>query len=251
VRAPHAFRYPQMSAVSRAPAGSAFKLNLSHWAAGSCLGAWVLGRGVPVDLVTGEVAVATGSPAVQVGALGPSYTNGSVANNIWRVRNGPILSNRARYTVVTICTVPSGTTKLNNSPYGERASGGNAILKITGNINSTPGHIGFTYRNDGGTISNIGNAAVDVRDGLPHVLALSGDPGHSLYIDGISRVTNPWSANTTQTGNITTVIGGDPADASGYWVGDISMVATFADAWTPPQHTAFAADPYALIIPAG
>jgi hypothetical protein len=246
------------------PGLEALEVNPWHPLNASIRGAWVLGRGTPVNLVTGEAAtVGVGAPESTVGPLGPSYTNAGAARNGWQVRNGPILAGRSVWTVAAVCMAPTSSTgSANGRPiYCERASAsGNDIFKLL-RADGSRHDVTFTYRNTAGTLSNPGTAVNDMRTGRSFVAAASMAPGGASgasgrlitsYYNGVANFAADWgTTSTTQTNSNVATIGYDARDtgASTTWFGDLSLVAVFNDGWTDDQHVLFARDPWDILRP--
>jgi hypothetical protein len=261
-----AARFPETwNPLGPLPAHCRYRLNRQHWAAGGCMGVWLLGRGVPQNLVTGEVAtVGVGSPESTVGPLGPSYTNAGAARNGWQVRNGPILAGRSVWTVAAVCMAPTSSTgSANGRPiYCERAAAaGNDIFKLS-RADGSRHDVTFTYRNTAGNLSNPGTAVNDMRTGRAFVAAASMAPGGASgasgrlitsYYNGVANFAADYGTNSTaQTNSNVATIGYDARDtgASTTWFGDLSLIAVFGEGWSDAQHAAFARAPFHLLIPA-
>jgi hypothetical protein len=246
------------------PGYQALELNPWHPLVASIRGAWVLGRGTPVNLVTGEVAtVGVGAPESTIGPLGPSYSNAGAARNGWQVRNGPILAGRSVWTVAAVCMAPASSTgSANGRPiYCERAAAsGNDIFKLS-RADGSRHDVTFTYRNTAGTLSNPGTAVNDMRTGRAFVAGASMSPGGASgasgrlitsYYNGTANFAADWgTTSTAQTNSNVATIGYDARDtgASTSWFGDLSLVAVFGDGWTDDQHVLFARDPWDILRP--
>ncbi len=236
-------------------AGIELAVNRLHPLAAGLLGVWVLGRGTPRNLVTGELATPFGAPTQDIGVCGPALTNTN-QNRGWIARNAAILSGRSEFTVAGLAmSTPGSSNGFGRVIYSERSSGNN-ILKLQWGTESR-NIATLVYRNDAGNLELYqGASPADPRQGRQQIMSASLRPfgsGRAFcnYLDGTLTHLRDWGTQSTVLTQATTaVLGYDQRDASGAFYGEISLVAISADGWSDADHAQFARDPWAILRPA-
>jgi hypothetical protein len=258
----HKARNPAGAAPSRAPIGR-MRPDPSHWAVQRGLrGAWLPGRGVPYNIVTGERAVASGVPRNGVGPRGPGWLGATTDSNTataWTVRDGAILAGLPEWTIIAEVAVDAAIALRGGAVaiYCERGvsgSSGQDILKLTfGNGFSTG--FGATYRNDAGTLINTSQGG-GYNDAKPRVAAMTLTAGSAAvreYLDGVLTGNSAWGTNNTLAVDapLRCQIGNDPTALNAEFGGYIWFVAVFGCAFSDAEHAALARDPYCFLLPEG
>jgi hypothetical protein len=240
------------------PGNCQYTINRSHWAAPALLGVWLLGRGVPVNLVTGEIATPVNDfftpfhpPGGRVGPLGPAFYQDS-GFKYWRVRQtGPLVAGRSEWTIAAVVAQLDGSNSGSSgwSIYSERTAG-TPILKLETRLNQ----YGTTFRNDVPQLTQIlaGAGSANGLMRMPSVTMRPGGGGRVIRVyDGLSAFAQTdWGTNSVAvTSGGAFIAGGEAGD--GGFLGDIALVVVSAAGWSDAQMQAWSQEPYRVLTPAG
>lgn len=135
-------------------------------------------------------------------------------------RNDAILIRNSEWTIAAVVRTTSSSG--DRAVYCERGASGNDILKLDV---TASGNVRIVYRDDAGTLL-FPDAGPAINDGKWHTIWFS-RKGTNIYkaIDGRQeQLTYTWLGTDTFTNAVESRIGGDVADGTAYFNGDIAEV---------------------------
>lgn len=236
-------------------------------------GIWVLNGSQVTNLVTGEPAIPHGTVSPKPYAQGlSSYFQGqfnvATANNYYITRNARTLGGSASWTVMAATLLASGhdcngsANSNGEDIYNERGTSGNDIIKLQLCAGNTAfENIGITYRNDAGTLIQIGYSPVVAADNKVHVYAAtkngSGGSGNVLvYRDAVALTggcltscTGNWTSNDNFTdATVKTYIGTDPTTTAEQYPDGVLLVLVWKTALSKAAVVSLSQNPYQFLI---
>jgi len=242
------------------PTNCSYTINRSHWAAAGLLGVWLLGRGVPQNLVTGEIAEPINDhlspfhpPLARVGPIGPAQAyEGTGGTARWQVRPSGILAGRSTWTIAAVVAQLDGSSSGGGGfPIYSERSAATPILKLESRNNLA----GATFRNDSSQLIQL-TAGSTMANGLVRAPVATMRPGGTGRLfrvyDGVSAFSQfDWGTRSMALASTGSFIGAEGVTSTAAWRGDIALVAISADGWEDAQMQEWALAPYRILIPAG
>jgi hypothetical protein len=208
--------------------------------------AFAIVPGLGIDLVSGTSVVQSGAMTRQGGSL---VLAGS-SNNGLMLGSGALLGSLQNSSVIAIASAPA----LGKALYCERAASGNDIYKLE-NLN---GGTTFTYRNDGGSISQFGTGNNQVVDGRTRIFgAVKNGATHTAYCALIGPDTTyaPALATSSFGGNaafsnsgLQRTIGYDAGDSGANATGRLDIVIGWTRSITAAELDSLRQNPYQIAV---